>query len=236
MKIRFPHFIACLFILISGFTACDQEYLGETVIETRALPDFSKLQVNTVGKISLFAAPEFKVVVNTHAALQDDIWTKVVSDELQITLTGRHRKIKKIEIEVYAPTFERITLDNVADISCTTGFTASTLEIRHRDVGGIDLRDIATDSLYVDLDDVGDVRLSGNTVFEKMSLRGVGSIRAYDLRAQHCEARLTGVGDIEVFVSETLSIHHDGVGKVKYKGYPDINVSGDLNGKIENRN
>lgn len=67
----------------------------------------------------------------------------------------------------------------------------------------------------------GDIILKGNT--DKLSIRtsGSGKVKAFGLNAKNATVSVTGSGDAEINVSESLIGHVAGSGDVKYKGKPE---------------
>jgi hypothetical protein len=73
---------------------------------------------------------------------------------------------------------------------------------------------------------VGDYVLSGDFQEElKIVMTGVGNVKAFDLEVGTCNISITGVGDCEVRVKNTLNVTITGVGNVSYKGHPAITSS-----------
>ena len=54
------------------------------------------------------------------------------------------------------------------------------------------------------------------------SISGAGHLDAIDLKTKRCEFKIEGVGAGSVYATETLSATINGVGKIRYKGDPQI--------------
>ena len=73
---------------------------------------------------------------------------------------------------------------------------------------------------------VGDFILSGDYQEElTIIMTGVGNVRAFDLEVGTCNITITGVADCEVHVRNEMIVTIIGVGKVYWKGHPDITSS-----------
>jgi hypothetical protein len=57
----------------------------------------------------------------------------------------------------------------------------------------------------------------------KISLTGTGSFMGFSMRAGDCQVDITGTGNCEITVDNSLDVTIDGTGSVYYKGNPDIN-------------
>jgi hypothetical protein len=219
------------------FASCEcYEEPGIVIDETRELTEFDGLIIETVGKINLYASEEFKINIKTHDNMMNDIVTTVSENILIVRLTGKHRRIKTLEIDVFAPYFTYIEQNDVADIYSQDGFTIDKLHIVQNDVGDIRLNRLQLESLKIDLNDVGDVELEGMTKDITASLKGVGEIHLFEMGCKHADLDLSGTGDIEINASETLAIDLSGVGSIYYKGTPTMSINHTGVGKIVNIN
>ena len=224
-------------ILVVIFTACEcYEDPGIVITESRELNEFNGLNIETVGKVNLYAAEEFKIIIKTHDNIMNDIVTSVSDNQLTIRLTGNHRRIKTLEFDVFAPYFTYIEQNDVADINCKDGFTSNDLHIVQNDVGDINLFNVSLETLRIDLNDVGDVELKGMSRNVTAKLKGVGEIHLFELGCKNADLDLSGTGDIEINASESLLIDLSGVGSVYYKGSPSMSINHTGVGKIVNVN
>jgi len=81
----------------------------------------------------------------------------------------------------------------------------------------------------LNLSGVGDVRISeGSAAGLAITLSGVGAIDAQNYRIENATVRHSGVGEIKIWVTDSLSGSLSGVGNIRYKGNPavSVNVSG----------
>ena len=222
-----------IFTLFVGFTSCEfAEEPGILTTEVRELESFEGLVVETIGNIRLYTSGENKVVINTNANVLDDLRTFVSDGKLIIQLTGRHRKIQKLDIEVYTSSYNYLKLNGVANIQGMEGYASERLDIIQDGVGNIALQDISCNQTNITLSDVGNVSLTGTSGTVFCDLEGVGDIELFDLLADTAELRLSGVGDIEVNASESLTIDLSGTGSIFYIGTPEMSINQSGVGKI----
>ena len=226
-----------LILIAMIFASCEcYEDPGIVITESRELTEYDALNIETVGKVNLYAAEEFKIIVTTHDNIINDIVTSVVDNKLTVRLTGTHRRIKTLEFDVFAPSFTLIEQNDVADINCMDGFTSNELTILQNDVGDINLYNLNLQNLYIELNDIGDVELSGMTHDITALLEGVGEIHLFEMNCKTADVDLSGTGDIEINASEFLEIDLSGVGSVYYKGSPNIEINKTGVGQIVNVN
>ena len=155
---------------------------------------------------------------------------------MTVRLTGSHQRIKTLEFDVFAPSFTLIEQNDVADIKCIDGFTSNELTILQNDDGDINLYNLNLQNLYIELNDVGNIELSGMTEDITASLEGVGEIHLFEMNCKTAEVILSGIGDIEINASESLEIDLLGVGSVYFRGSPNIVINKTGVGQIVNVN
>ncbi len=192
------------------------------------MDEFYGLDLDGIGNAELIISSEFKVEVRTHINLLDDVISVVEGGILKIDLIGNHKKIDVLEYKVYVPSCNYIKLNGVGNILCDGGISSETIKIIQNGVGDIKLHNLSIEELDADLQDVGNIELSGSAVKEIIKFDGVGNYVAFDLIADSAEVLHDGVGDIRITVNDHLKVNSKGVGKVYYKGNPvvDANVSG----------
>jgi hypothetical protein len=214
-------------------TSCNMgEEPGPLAMEERTLSAFDGIRVETIGKVNLHIAPDYKVVIRTNVNVLNDITLSILENDLYIKLTGNHKKIDLLEFDVYAPEYTSIRLDGVADIRSDDFISTPTLTIEQDGVGNIYLADIESQNAYFDLQEVGDVEVHGNvdTIIAKHG--GVGNLRLFDLIGRNGDIKLTGTGNIDIHVTEDLKINLSGVGDIRYMGDPSMSVNHTGVGKI----
>jgi len=53
-----------------------------------------------------------------------------------------------------------------------------------------------------------------------LDAKGVGQVQLSNLLANEADVRFSGVGNVEVYASDAITIKSNGIGKVIYKGHP----------------
>ena len=212
-------------MLVFGLTSCYEEReLGDVTTQIRELDEFYGLDLDGIGNAEIISSTEYKVEVRTHINLLDDVITTVEGGILKIDLIGNHKKIDVLEYRVYVPYCNYVKLDGVGNIHCIDGFTSQSLKIIHSGVGDIKLLNINVDKLDAELEDVGNIQLSGSSIEEYIILDGVGNYEAFDLSTDSAEVLHDGVGDVKITVNDHLKVNVKGVGKVYYKGDPVVDA------------
>lgn len=222
-----------LLIIPAILTACiTGENPGPLATEERPVPSFSKINIESIGKVRLHISQESKIIINTNSNVLDDIISSVSNNELSIRLTGKHKDIDKLDFDVYSPSYQRIKLDGVAEIYSNELIQNDVLEIIQSGVGNIILENVDAREMHFNLDEVGKVSAKGTAESIYINHNGVGDLQLFDLAAKHGDIDLSGTGDVEINVSEDLKIKLSGVGSIYYKGSPSMSVNHTGVGKI----
>lgn len=92
------------------------------------------------------------------------------------------------------------------------------LQVNIEGVSNVKMDEVACDTLACNLSGVGNFYLTGKAGKALFDLSGVGHMYSFDCQVKDLECHLSGVGSMEVYVTERLDGHVSGVGKLKYKG------------------
>jgi hypothetical protein len=78
---------------------------------------------------------------------------------------------------------------------------------------------------YISVTGAGDFHLSGpSQPLLDIDITGTGNVNAYGMEVEDCTVRISGAGNCELHVSNTLDVQISGVGTVFYKGNPELNT------------
>lgn len=230
--------LSILFFLIC-LGACAQNDLAEVIVkEERNLPEFNKINIRTLGEINLKVGEERTIRIETHADIINDISYEIVDQELVISYRSsrRNQNIRTLNITVTAEDYQKISLNEVAEIKVDNPINTTNLEINQRDVGSVKLAEVNVENLVLNLNDVGNISIKGGTAKRGvLTLDGVGNIKTFGVTYETCKATLNDVGSIEVTVEESLDAVIRGVGNILYKGNPLVSKTERGTGKVTKR-
>lgn len=185
---------------------------------------FSEINMATVGNATLIESKNFRVEIVANIDIDEEINVEVRNNKLKIT--DNYDNVKNgqnvdVEITIYAPKFDAITLSGVGNIDAEK-LSTKELELENTGVGNIDLENVKADYISAILTGVGDIKLDGTSKEINFKLSGVGDIKAYDLIAGKAKVKTTGVGNAKINVSDDLFARANGVGSIYYKGNPTV--------------
>jgi hypothetical protein len=101
----------------------------------------------------------------------------------------------------------------------------SALRIGLLGVGGVKINGASAGSVSTTVSGAGSIDLAGQIAQQTVTLNGVGSYRAGDLKSQKAKITVSGAGSATVWVSESLDATITGAGSVQYYGSPSVTKS-----------
>jgi len=98
-----------------------------------------------------------------------------------------------------------------------------------------DWDEINTDRLDIDISGSARIELSGRAERLNVDMSGSATINAFDLVVTRADIEISGSGNMEIHVTDTLNIDIAGSGNITYDGDPQINRSVAGSGRINRR-
>lgn len=218
-------FYACGFNAVKG--------KGDVKKFERNVSDFTKLSMNTSGKVFVIQGAEYSCTIETEENIAELITTEVKDNELLISQT-KNFNTNTLNIYITMPFIDKLSLDGSGDINCKNEISSKTLELELNGSGNINMNKIIVLTLDCSIDGSGNINLlTGKTKDANFELGGSGNITADHIDCENVVASIDGSGNIDCFASLTLKVDIDGSGNLKYKGQPktkiDISGSGQVN-------
>ncbi len=105
------------------------------------------------------------------------------------------------------------------------GLKTALLQVDLKGVSALNLIDITTENIKLEMEGGSKVEASGNCERLSVDLEGVSSVEAYDLECKEVNINADGAGKCNVKASERINGQINGVVKVNYKGNPVVNIN-----------
>ncbi len=80
---------------------------------------------------------------------------------------------------------------------------------------------------------VGEIELTGKTERHDVEISGTGKVDAYNLESVKAYITAKGIGECVVNITEDLFVDMSGIGRVKYRGNPEVHAKKTGLGSIE---
>ncbi|WP_068820081.1 head GIN domain-containing protein [Phormidesmis priestleyi] len=188
---------------------------GIAKTETRSLGSFNALDVEYAGAIAVRSQEQQSLEISGDDNIIPFITTEVKNGTLYVRATKGYSPEQKLQIRVSTPNVKRFVFDGV---------------------GEANLSNIKNDRLEIVLTGVGSFSASGETKEADITVSGVGSLDAKNLRAVNAKVNSSAVGNADLYVTGQLDVNASGVGEVNYYGNPKIvNRQAEGIGKINQR-
>jgi len=188
---------------------------GIAKTEIRTLGSFNVLDVEYAGAIEVRSQGQESLTISGDDNIVQFITTEVKNGTLYIRDPEGYSPQQKLQIIVSTPDVKRFVFDGV---------------------GEANLSNIKNDRLEIVVRGVGSLITSGETKELDITLSGVGSVDAKNLRAVNAKVNSNAIGSVDLYVTGQLDINSSGIGEINYYGNPKIvNKQAEGIGKINKR-
>jgi hypothetical protein len=173
-------------------------------------------------QIEQIAGDSVSILISGDENLIDKIRHRVHKNGLYLSTWDnyRFRSDSQLIIRIQTPSLKRIRTEAVGNISINKPFLADELKIEMESSGILNAESLMVQSLKVDLEGVGTIRLAGYAERADFKMEGSGEIDAAELVSKIVLARLEGVGKIRCNPVDYLDAKVLGIGKISYKNEP----------------
>ena len=206
---------------------------GPTTIRTLDLATFTSVECNMSADVEITQGPTQKVTVEGQENIINLISTEVKEDKWRIKLPkNMWGDYDKITIKITVPKLYGLGMAGSGSMKTTNTIKTDDFQIGLSGSGKID---VSVDAENVDcgISGSGNVHIMGKANELAVGTSGSGDVRAKDLAVGKVKIGISGSGDCEVNVSDSLEASISGSGSVRYKGRPriksSISGSGSLN-------
>jgi len=211
--------------------------------ETRALPSFSRIEVDGVAEIVLRQGKTEGATVEASSDLLPRIRTRVRDRTLYIDVSQERRWSDWTHLFESQPT-PRITVDFIrlegmeaggAIKLLADGLRADDLRLDFAGASTIRIRNLQAAVLRLEGSGATKVELSGKVGAQVVDLSGASSYAALDMESDRAELHVSGAGKAYVNAKTALSVEISGAGVVEYLGNPKIDKDITGVGKVRHR-
>jgi hypothetical protein len=245
MKVIYKLILPILAALVMLFsTGCDDiscfSVTGDVVDRPYSIGAISGLRMFCEGTVYLAQGDSQSVVLRSDEELFKVLQFHITDGVLIMEFTEDCvEHIGKFELYITTTQdFKSIELVGSGNVIGLDSLQATQLSISITGSGSVELGQVHSESLEVDISGYGDVSLTGPDTLSIQSntISGSGNINSFNLLAREVTVSGSGSGNIEVFAVDTLYGGISGSGSVRYKGNPGLNVSTAGSGQLIDAN
>lgn len=245
--------LAAVVVLTTG---CRREIFcvrgeGPSVTETVTLPDFDGIRLALNATVHLTQSATQTVEVTAQENILDEIEYDIRGGVLVIKDKNCINRHSDIIFHIAIPNLTEVTVSGSGEIITDSTFTGlDNLEAKVSGSGNIYLdaeaqsvflnisgsgemeTNLICNDLEANISGSGNIELTGTADTQDLQISGSGKFRSFDMPTRVCEATISGSGDCEVDVSESLTVRISGSGSVFYEGNPSIDVQISGSGRL----
>jgi hypothetical protein len=242
-------------VLIAGTEGCDKSCItgkGNTVQQYRFPGSFSGINFSTDGSIYVSQDSATTFSVTAQQNIIDDLITRIQGDELEIYNDHCLKGNPPIIVNVTSPVLSDLSLSGVGAMYTAGKIFSDEISISVSGTGSFDAGDsIIAPGMHEDLSGTGSITLiagctnmnsensgtgsitlAGYGEVHTLNTSGTGDFHGLDFITKYAAISISGSGNAEVNVTDTLDVTISGNGNVYYKGTPvlttHINGSGSV--------
>jgi len=217
--------------------------VAESQRETRALPNFSRIEIDGLAEVVLRQGRTESATVEAAPQLLPRIRTEVRDGTLFIDVSQERRWSDWTHMFDSRQT-PRITVDFIrlegiesggAIKLLADGIRADELQFDFSGASSIRIRNLQASALHMDGSGATKVELSGKVATQTVDLSGAGSYAALDLESDRVEVTVSGAGKAYINAKTSLSVDISGAGLVEYVGNPKLRQQITGVGKVRRR-
>lgn len=210
--------VFCLSIMLI-LVSCGKEKFsasGIEVSEERQISGVSEIQNNGIIDLEIFESMTFSLEVTADENLIENVITNTSGSRLNISLLDGDYEVDNFKVKVGLPDISFIGNTGTGDVTLT-GF-----------VGLEDLEVISSGT--------GDLLFEGSSRSLDLQSEGIGNFQGFNFSCQTINIDQSGIGNSDVSVSERLSGQLNGIGDIRFKGMPVIDVQVNGIGEVMDAN
>jgi hypothetical protein len=207
--------------LIFGFSGVTGS--GRKISETRDLPPFHSLVLRGHGKIRLSQGESQKVTIRADDNIADKLRTEVSDGRLVISADKWIMDESDAVFDITVTDIREISLSGVGELESRETIRAKDLKIRLSGTGEISL-DLEAENVMTKISGTGEIRLKGHAEEHSIKISGAGELRGYDFTVGNTRVDISGAGECNINVIDTLYVDISGAGSVRYQGEPEVTV------------
>lgn len=206
--------------------------ISQTTVDTLKINEFKSLKVNGKINVVLHKGTPLIVVKSKYAYDRQDLEMKTKGDQLRLSLIKSDYKDKEPTLHIYCETFDFLKATGNATIKSEEQWAIKNLELDVQAGGHVNLN-VSSTLIKGQVSQGGKLTLFGKSELAKLSVSTGGVIAAFNLKAEHAEAKINAGGEIFVRSSESLTANVKAGGTILFEGNPKIlNQKTSLGGKI----
>ena len=237
MKIRNWQVLTTLTMVVLLLSACGASYVrgsGNVITEERAVSGFDGVNMAGYGEVIITQGDAESLTIETDENLMQYIQTEVRNNTLYIEFTDNIIPDPSLSItfNLNVTNLESLELSGAGSFDIHALETPS-LGILFNGAGNINMDSFNADQLTVQLNGAGSITAAGEVGKQDVVISGAGQYSTPGLKSSQADVLVEGLGQVEIWVTDTLTVNIEGTGSVNYYGSPAVNQNIEGAGSIK---
>ena len=198
---------------------------------------FDRLDVAGSAQVKLSQGERDQVFIAGDAEVQKGVDVDLANNRLSIRPTGGWKfwHNARLQIEVQMRQLSQLILSGASDLQAPAAIKSEKLSVSISGAGLARFDDLMVDQMRFDISGAGDGVLAGQVGELTLSVSGKGKVQAEQLRAARATVSISGIGNANLWVTDSLRVSISGIGSVEYWGQPEVRRSSSGLGSITAR-
>jgi hypothetical protein len=219
--------LLALIVLVLTMSGCVNERIEgnhDLVILKRSSLPFNEVVSSGSFNVKIIPSAETRIEVKGESNILPHLSTYSNGTTLTVQYSDGYniREHYPVEVFLYTPVLQAVRLSGSGVVECGS-FSADAVHLNISGSGGI-IGNFESDKLDADISGSGNMTLEGIATNSSFNISGSGNIFAQFLDQEHCNAGISGSGNVITKVAKTLNATISGSGSLFYLGNPVINT------------
>jgi hypothetical protein len=201
---------------------------GNRQVEDRKVGEFSRISISGGYHVVLKQDSSYSIKITADDNLLKYIKTNVTGNRLRIYSKRNFCNSGEILVNIGIKNLEELRASGAVEVEAEGKVHTQDLRFQLSGVTKITM-DLNATNVSTSGSGATELFLKGQASSHNIDISGSGKVHAFDFVVGSCEIETSGVGESEVNVLNSLSVHSSGASGVKYKGNPS-NVTNDKSG------
>ncbi|WP_052598744.1 head GIN domain-containing protein [Aureispira sp. CCB-QB1] len=223
-------------LLIVAFSSCDKT--SPTITNGYSLSTINKVSIQCACDANIYSGATQKVELTGSEHLLDRAEVYVDGTTLIVKMKPGIYNNMDIVANITIPTVEFVEVKGSGNIWVNDFSGLGDLSLNVSGSGNISTGnlDLGQNKLITDISGSGDVSVSGVAASSYIKISGSGNYAGFGMPVDVSDVKVSGSGNIDVTVNNSLSVDISGSGNVSYKGQPTVNTEITGSGSVINAN
>ena len=225
---------------------------GNLVTLEKPLSSFESINISGRATVNFYQSQDYRAVVTVDSNLEEYVRVYTQNGILNIgTHMGRAYLFTQYIVDVYCPSISGVSISGYASFEGRDKIIAPSFRLNISGFGKIN-GDFECDDFTTNISGAGEINanvvsnslsagvsgsakmiLAGSCKDMEITISGAGDINGRELQTNNAAIRISGAGNIHIYVLENLSARVSGSGRIKYRGNPKIDFRGSGSGRVE---